>query len=116
MPDGIEVDRWRPHGVFALLLTGAAPLLPMLAGSAINIWYNIDPLLTSAQDVIFTAIGDTVNVASRVESLTKVVKQPLLITKATYQALRDAPPLEPLPPQHVKGLHAPVEVLRLAAN
>jgi adenylate cyclase len=63
----------------------------------------------------YTAIGDTVNVASRVESLTKVVKQPLLITKATYEALRHAPPLEPLPPQHVKGHHAPVEVLRLAA-
>src|SRR5262245_21648824 len=56
MPDEIEASRWRPRGVYALLLTGAAPLLPMLAGSAINIWYNIsniDPLLTSAQDDIF---------------------------------------------------------------
>ena len=56
MPDGIELRRWRPRGVYALLLTGASPLLPMLAGSAINIWYNvtnIDPLLTPAQGAIF---------------------------------------------------------------
>ncbi len=38
------------------MLTGAAPLLPMLIGSAINIWYNvtnIDPLLTPGQRAIF---------------------------------------------------------------
>ncbi len=62
----------------------------------------------------FTAIGDSVNVASRVESLTKVVGEPLLVTRDTCRALREAAPLEPLPPQYVKGHHAPVEVLRLA--
>jgi adenylate cyclase len=60
----------------------------------------------------YTAIGDTVNVASRVESLTKVVGAPLLLTEATHKALREPPSLEALPAQQVKG-HAPVEVLRL---
>src|SRR5262249_56341325 len=44
------------RGIYALLLTAAAPLLPMLVGSAINIWYNITnihPLLTGAQNDIF---------------------------------------------------------------
>src|SRR5262249_45292182 len=39
-----------------LLLTGLAPLLPMLVGSAVNIWYNltqIDPLLTPLQREVF---------------------------------------------------------------
>jgi adenylate cyclase len=61
----------------------------------------------------YTAIGDTVNVASRVESLTKVVGEPLLITEATRRALRVPLPLASLPPQHVKGHPRPVEVLRL---
>jgi adenylate cyclase len=61
----------------------------------------------------YTAIGDTVNLASRVESLTKVVGAPLLLTDATRRALRAPPPLELLPAQQVKG-HAPVDVLKLA--
>ena len=60
-----------------------------------------------------TAIGDAVNVASRVESLTKVVGAPLLMTEATRQALRVRVPLELLPAQQVKG-HTPVDVLKLA--
>jgi adenylate cyclase len=55
-----------------------------------------------------------VNVASRVESLTKVVGEPLLLTEATRRALCVPLPLASLPPQHVKGYHNPVEVLRLA--
>jgi adenylate cyclase len=64
----------------------------------------------------YTAIGDTVNVASRVESLTKVVGEPLLLTEATRRALRVPLPLASLPPQRVKGHHTPVEVLRLAES
>jgi adenylate cyclase len=60
----------------------------------------------------YTAIGDVVNVAARVESLTKVVGAPLLLTEATRKALRAPPPLEALPAQQVKG-HAPVDVLKL---
>jgi adenylate cyclase len=63
----------------------------------------------------YTAIGDTVNVASRVESLTKVVGAPLLLTDATRRALRVPPLLELLPAQQVKG-HAPVDVLKLAGR
>ena len=56
MAEEIAVVRSRFGGVHLLLLTGAAPALPMLIGSAINIWYNvtnIDPLLTPAQEAIF---------------------------------------------------------------
>jgi adenylate cyclase len=60
----------------------------------------------------YTAIGDAVNVAARVEALTKVVGAPLLLTEATRQALRACPCLEPLPAQEVRG-HAPVDVLKL---
>lgn len=51
MTDSARVRRLHP-----LLLTGAAFVLPMLIGSAINIWYNItnvEPLLTPGQRALF---------------------------------------------------------------
>jgi len=44
----------------------------------------------SAHRMDTTAIGDTVNLASRVESLTKSTNSPILITGATFDALADA--------------------------
>lgn len=60
----------------------------------------------------YTAIGDTVNVASRVESLTKALGQPILLTRTTRDALQevlDASVVE-LPPQTVKGKAEPLEI------
>ncbi len=51
----------------------------------------------------YTAIGDTVNVAARVESLTKLVGHDFLVTEATRQFLPDSVTLTSLPPQKVKG-------------
>jgi adenylate cyclase len=58
----------------------------------------------------YTAIGDTVNVASRVEALTKSVGHSFLVTEATRQLLPESVRLTRLPPQSVKGKGAPLEV------
>ncbi|MDA8744767.1 adenylate/guanylate cyclase domain-containing protein [Rubripirellula amarantea] len=58
----------------------------------------------------YTAIGDTVNVAARVESLTKAVGQCVLITESTRAALGDCVVCKPLPPQLVKGKGTPLVV------
>lgn len=58
----------------------------------------------------YTAIGDTVNVAARVEALTKTVGCCLLMTAATRDRLPADLPLRKLPPQEVKGKDHAVEI------
>lgn len=56
----------------------------------------------------YTAIGDTVNLASRLESLTKTVGRPLLVSKQTRERVGEACGFEALEPVMVKGKAEPV--------
>jgi len=51
----------------------------------------------------YTAIGDTVNVASRIESLTKELGVPLLMSAKTRRELAGSFYTQEFPPQRVKG-------------
>ncbi len=58
----------------------------------------------------FTVIGPAVNIASRLESLTKEVKRPVLFSQAFVDRAGDNGGLECLGPFSLKGLGAPVTV------
>ena len=62
----------------------------------------------------FTLIGDTVNVAARVEQLTKTTGDAILLTDQTVDALTARPPeLVDRGAHALKGKSAPVQVFSL---
>jgi len=58
----------------------------------------------------YTCIGDTVNLAARLETHTKVAKRPILIDDATRRALGPGVGVEALGPVQLKGKAATVDV------
>jgi len=64
----------------------------------------------------YTCIGDTVNLAARLESHTKVVQRTVLLDQATHEALAGRIPIEALGPALFHGKSAPVEVFAVATD
>ncbi len=62
------------------------------------------------QRATYTCVGDTVNVAARLESHTKVVERPILIDEETRQGLGDGIAVEPQGELMMKGKTEPISV------
>ena len=72
-------------------------------------------LLGSEERLEYTVVGDTVNLAQRLQDLARPAGT-TVISDATRCASTTCPELEPLGMQHVKGREAPVVAHRIAAR
>jgi adenylate cyclase len=72
-------------------------------------------LLGSEERAEFTLVGDTVNLAQRLQDLARPAGT-IVLSEATVDALSKRPVLEPLEEQLVKGREAPVSAFRLVST
>lgn len=67
----------------------------------------------SPQRLEFTAIGATINIAARVEGLTKTIGEPLLFTAGTKECAKARLPSREFAPQEIRGMNQPIAVFTL---
>ena len=83
-------------------------LPPLSVGIGIHRGPGLAGLVGSRDRMEYMFVGPTVNLAARVQSLTRTLQVDILVTEAIRSELDPGFPLRPMPAEKVKGIDAPV--------
>ena len=67
----------------------------------------------SEEQSAYCLIGNTVNVAARIQALTREIKCDILVSEETVKQMTDSPKMEQQPSRQVKGYSKPITVYRI---
>jgi adenylate cyclase len=116
----LEHDPWQAHDAVQAALAMRHELAkynatlardgfpPLILGIGIHRGPVVAGVIGTAELVEYGVVGQTVNVASRVEGLTRIHGVDILVTDAVRAALDDRFRLRPLTPVEVKGVPGPL--------
>ncbi len=91
----------------------AQGLQPLAHGVGIHTGEALAATIGSPDRLAYSMVGDTVNLASRLQGLTKDFGVDVIVSGATRSRLDGAFRLKPLPASEVKGKQGPVEIFAL---
>jgi adenylate cyclase len=90
--------------------------IPIRNGVGINTGEAVVGTLGSKQLLQYTAVGDTINLGARLESITKDYKANIIISESTYELVKGQFPTKELGDVTVKGKTRPVKIYAVLPN